>query len=200
ALGDSNISVKVAAAAALGKLGKPAGVPCLEAARARDGSSALRAQIDKSLSQLGGGGGGAIAAGTKYYVAIAITNKTKRPTAEIEGIVRSAMQAKLQSVSGFAVAPKSESPSQGGQIVKSKRLKGFYLLATVEAPVYAGGSLTQVVRLSMFTYPDKALRGETPVKLTQSDTPSKDVESENVLMKMCSENAVANFQKVINTL
>lgn len=56
------------------------------------------------------------------------------------------------------MAPRAETPAQGGQIVKSKKLKGFYLIATVEAPVYNGGKLSQTVRVSMWSYPDKALQ------------------------------------------
>ncbi len=203
ALGDSNVSVKIAAAAALGKLGKPAGVSCLESAQKNESSSSVKAQIKKSLASLkkGGASGGSAAPpppgpDTKYYVAIQITNKTKRPTAEIEDLVRSAIQQKILAKSGYAVAPKTETTVQGRQIVKSKKLKGFFLIATVEPPAYAGGNLSQVVRVSMWTYPDKALQGEFSPKLTQSGTPNTDVESENMLMKMCVENAVETFQKV----
>ena len=199
--GDSNVSVRVAAAAALGRLGSPRGVPCLRGAQGRESSGSVKSQIDKSLGSLsgGGGGGGGVGAGTKYYVAISVTNKTTRSAADIEGIVRGAIQAKLESGSGFAVAPKAESPAQGGQIVKAKNLKGFYLLATVEAPVYSGSSLVQVIRLSMFTYPDKSLKGETSAK-RETDVRGKDVEAENDLLKDGASGAAANFQKVVNTL
>ena len=152
ALGDGNASVKVAAAAALGKLGKPAGLPCLKAA------------LGKETRALGQGADGEVDRGArqaparprspdrrrrpppgpdaKFYVAIQVTNKTSRPAAEVDAIVRAAMQDKILAKKGYAVAPKAETPSQGGQIVKSKKLKGFFLVATVEAPVYAGGDLT----------------------------------------------------------
>ena len=125
--------------------------------------------------------------------------RTLLSATEIDTIVRGAIQQKLQSGSGYAVAPKTESPAQGGQIVKSKNLKGFYLLATVEAPVYSGGSLVQVIRLSMFTYPDKSLKGETTAK-RETDVRGKDIEAENDLMKDGATGAASNFQKVINTL
>ncbi|MFT3771945.1 MAG: hypothetical protein QM820_41595 [Minicystis sp.] len=84
--------------------------------------------------------------------------------------------------------------------MKSKKLKGFFLIATVEPPVYGGGDLSQVVRVSMWTYPDKALQGEFAPKLTQSGTPKGDTQSESMLMKMCAENAVETFQKVAASL
>jgi hypothetical protein len=209
ALNDAKDSVKVAAAAAIGKLGKPAGLPCLQAAQARETTASVKAQIDKSIAALapakGGGTSGPAAPpppgpDTKFYVAIQVTNKTSRPAAEIDAIVRSALQDKILAKKGYAVAPKAETPAQGGQIVKGKKLKGFFLIATVEAPVYGGGDLTQLVRVTMWTYPDKALQGEFAPKLTQSGTSKGDTQSENVLMKMCVENAAETFQKVAASL
>ena len=212
ALGDANVSVKVAAAAGLGKLGKPAGLPCLKTALGKESTPSVKAQIEKSVAALGqtgtaaGAGGAAPAAppppgaDTKVYVALQVTNKTSRPAAEVEAIVRSAMQDKLLTKKGYAVAPKAETSAQGGQIVKSKNLKGFFLVATVEPPVYGAGDLSQVIRVTMWTYPDKSLQGEFAPKLTQSGTAKGDTQSENLLMKMCAENAVESFQKVAASL
>jgi hypothetical protein len=208
ALGDSNVSVEVAAAAALGKLGKPAGAPCLKAVIARAPAPALKAQAEKSLAALDKAGAAASGpaappppgADAKFYVAIQVTNKTSRPAGEVDALVRTAMQDKLLAAKGYAVAPKAETTAQGSQIVKAKKLKGFFLIATVEAPVYGGGDLTQTVRVSMWSYPDKALQGEFAPKLTQSGTQKGDTESENLLMKMCVETAVESFQKVAATL
>ncbi|MRG93265.1 hypothetical protein GF068_15180 [Polyangium spumosum] len=203
ALADGNESVKVAAAAALGKLGKPAGLPCLQAALKKEKGGSTKTQMQKSIDTLKSGGVSAPpppGPDAKYYVAIEISNKTKRPAAEVEAIVRSAMQSKLLGKAGYAVAPKGEKPAQGGKVVNSKKLKGFYLIASVEPPVYENGNLTQIVRVSMWTYPGKALQGEFSPKLTQSDTPKTDVQSENVLMKMCVENAIDSFAKVVASM
>ena len=202
---DSNVTVKVAVAAALGKLGKPAALPCLKAAQAKETSASVKAQIDKSIAALGSSGSGAATPpppgpDTKFYVAIQVTNKTSRATGEIDGIVRAAMQNKLIAKKGYAVAPKGETSAQGGQIVKGKKLKGFLLIATVEPPAYGGGDLSQSVKVTMWTYPDKALQGEFSPKLTQSGTPKGDTQSENLLMQMCAENAVESFQKVAASL
>ena len=206
AIVDSNLAVKVAAAAALGKLGKPAGLPCLQSAGKRESAPSVKAQIEKSIASLqAGGSGGATTppppdAKTKVYVAIQVTNKTSRGAADVDALIRAAMQQKLLAKPGYAVAPKSETPTQGGPIVKSKKLKGFFLIATVEAPIYAGGNLSQTVRISMWTYPDKALQGEFAPKLTQSGTPKTDPQSEDELMKLCVENAIESFQKVVASL
>lgn len=206
ALGDGNPSVKLAVAAALGKLGKPAGLPCLKAAQGRESAPSVKAQIERSMATLAqaspaGASGGSSAppppsSDTRFYVALQVTNKTKRPAAEVEAIARAAMQDKLLAQKGYAVAPKAETSSQGGQIISAKKLKGFFLVASVEAPSYAGGDLKQSVRVTMWSYPTKALQGEFAPTLTQSGTPKGDTESENLLIKMCLESAIESFQKV----
>jgi len=197
---DSNVSVRVASAAALGKLGKSAGLPCLKAAEPKESAPAAKSQIQKSIATLAGGGSGApagVGPDTKYYVAIQVTSKSGR---DVDSVVRGAMQAKLQAKKGYAVAPKSETVSQGRDIVKGKGLKGYFLIATVEAPVYEGGNLTQKVRVSLWTYPDKALQAEVAPWRTQTGTSKGDTESENVLMKMCVEEAVDNIQKIVASM
>jgi hypothetical protein len=201
ALTDQNASVKTAAAAALGKLTKPGSLKCLEAAIAKETVPAIKTTMQKSIDGLKAASSTSAAPpppskDTKFYVAIEITNKTSRPAAEIDAIVRAAMQAKLVSKAGYAVAPKGETVAQGGQIVKTKKLKGFVLMATVEAPAYASGSLSVKFNVAMATYPDKSIQASFSPKLTQSNTPSSDTKSEDALFKMCAESAVESFVKV----
>jgi hypothetical protein len=201
ALVDSNDMVKQSAAAALGKLGKSGGFSCLQAALAKEKAAGPKKQMQKAMDALAG----SVAPpppgpGSKYYVAIEVSNKSKRKLDEVDSIVRSAMQSKLLGKTGYAVAPKGESSADAGKIVKSKKLAGYYLIASVEAPVYDGGNLTQVVRVTMWTYPTKALKGEFTPKLTQSDTSTADPESEKALIKMCVENAIDTFAKVVASM
>lgn len=199
---DKVAAVRVAAAAALGRLGKKDGAACLKTAQASEKDGSVAAQIAQSLEKLGGGGDSPPppGPGTKYYVAIEVTNKSSRPAAEVESMVRQAIQQKLLGASGFAVAPKAETPQQGGKVVKSKNLKGFYLIATVEPAEYTNGNLTQKLKLSIWSYPDKALKGQVSPKLTQSGTPSADPVGEAELIKMCSESAAGSFIKIVGTL
>lgn len=201
-LGDTNLSVKGASAAALGKLGKPEGLPCLNAAKARETDRSLLATISQSIDKLSSGGGEPPPPGpdTKMYVAIQVTNKTGRANAEVERMVRTAMQSKLLQKKEYAVAPRTETVQQAKALVGSKKLKGYLLMASVEPFRYEGGNLTVQVRVTMWTYPDKALKAEFAPKLTQEGTSSADPEGESILLQMASENAVASFQKVAASL
>ncbi|MBK8251499.1 MAG: HEAT repeat domain-containing protein [Polyangiaceae bacterium] len=205
AIADENASVKTAVAAALGKLTKPASLKCLEAAIAKETVPAIKTTMQKSIDTIKAQSTTAAAPpppgkDAKFYVAIEVTNKTSRPAAEVEALVRAAMQAKLLGKTGYAVAPKGETVAQGGQVVKSKKLKGFILMATVEAPVYANGSLAVKFSVAMATYPEKAIQASFSPKLTQTNTPSADTKSEDALFKLCAESAVESFVKVATSL
>jgi hypothetical protein len=206
ALSDENASVKTAAAAALGKLPKPASLKCLEGAIAKETVPAVKTTMQKSIDGIKAQSATASSAppppgkDAKFYVAIEVTNTTSRPATEVEAIVRAAIQTKLLGKTGYAVAPKGETVAQGGQIVKSKKLKGFVLMATVEAPVYAGGSLSVKLTVALASYPDKSIQATFSPKLTQSNTQSGDTKSEDSLFKMCAESAVDSFVKVAATM
>ncbi len=191
-LKDSNSSVKVAAAAALGKLGKSEGAACLKAAKSRESDADVLKAIERSLGSLAGGGDdtpAVIGASTKYYVAIQVTNKTSRASAEIDKVVRSAASAKLLSGSAYAIAPKSESPTQGGQVCKDKKLKGLLLITSVEAPVYSGGKVSISFNSTIWTYPDKSLKATITGTRSTEAQGSSDIEGENLLIQAASEDA-----------
>jgi HEAT repeat protein len=205
-LDDTSDVVRTAAAAALAKLGRPQGAPCLRARQGRENNATTRAQIDKSLQALekGGGnaGGGAVPSDARVYVAVGgVTNKTRRAPSEVESLVRSAMNDKLRAMSGYVVAPPNESSAAAKKVLADhSRLKAFHLQTTIEPPQYRNNALTVVVRVTMSTYPGKELKGEFAPKLTQSDTPTSDRASEDALIRMALEKALESFDKVVATM
>lgn len=203
-LEDTNATVRSAAAAALGKLGKKEGIPCLEKREKGESNPSVKSQITRSISQIKSGGAGGLSracdASTKWYVAIATTkNKGGRNASEIDAIVQKALRQALLANSAIAVAPAGETATQAQAIIQKHKVQGYLLQPTVEAPEYADSKLTIRVRVTMFTYPNQALQGEFAPKLTQSGTPSEDIASENELIKMATERAVARFITVAET-
>jgi hypothetical protein len=96
---------------------------------------------------------------------------------------------------GYAVAPDGETTAQATKrLSKFKQLKAFYLLPKVRAPIYAGNKLTIKVDISVFTYPDKALKGMIPV-FKGTEASSGDTEAENELIKATAEYALQVFAK-----
>jgi hypothetical protein len=206
-LDDSNATVRSAAAAALGRLALTSGLPCLKKKAGSESNSSVKTQIQQSISKIesGGGGGSSGAAASKapdssskWYVAVGTTkNKSDRDNAEIDTIVQTALRKGLAAKDGVAIAPPTETAAQAGGVIQKHHLTGYFLQTTVEPPRYEDSKLTVTVRVTMFTYPNKALQGEFAPKLTQSGTPSKDKASEDELIRMAVERAVAKFISVL---
>jgi HEAT repeats len=202
-LDDANDVVRTAAAAALAKLGRPQGIPCLKARQSRESNATARSQIEKSLHALEkAGNNGALPANARVYVAVGgVTNKTRRAPHELESLVRSAMSDKLRTMNGYVVAPTGESNAAAKKVLADKpALKAFHLQTTVEPPQYSNNALTVVVRVTMSTYPGKELKGEFSPRLTQSDTPTSDRASEDALIRMALEKALDSFDKVVASM
>lgn len=204
-LEDSNATVRSAAAAGLGRLGKQGGLTCLDKRAKTESNASVKSQIQRSIGQIKSGGGSTGLArapdgSTKYYVAVAETkNKGSRNASEIDTIVQAAIRKALLANGAMAVAPSGETAAQAQAVVSKHKVRGYLLQPTVEAPQYEDSKLTIRVRVTMFTYPNQALQGEFAPKLTQSGTPSEDIDSENELIKMASERAVARFITVAET-
>ena len=195
--------MRAASAAALGKL-RLGGKTCLEKRLSDETSSSVKSTIKKALARLEGGGseGPAISGSTDVYIAIAKTSdKTGRSAGEVDKLVRTAMSKAAASMSGYAVAPKSETTSEAKKLLKKySRAKAFYLSPKVQKPEYGGGNLTIRFEVAIFTYPGKALKGSVPVKLTQQDVASKDTSAENDLIVMAAERAMEKFSKNVERI
>jgi hypothetical protein len=198
ALWDQNTTVRAAAVAALGRhaLG---GAGCLEKRLANEQVGSLKVAIGKALELLAEP---KIGPETRFYVAIAkLTDKTGRPSGELDVRVRNGMLSAGRTMKAFAFAPPVETPEQAKQRVKRyPALKGFYLAPRLPAFEYQNASLTIRLDIAMFTYPERALVGNYGVRLTQPDVESRDIESENDLVTMAAERALEKFAKLAPTL
>jgi HEAT repeats len=198
-LDDSNNTVRSAAAAALGRLGQSGGLVCLKQHESESNAS-VRSVIDRAITALKGGGTPSKppppGPDDTFYVAIGkVTDKTGRDDDSVSGLVTSAIQEKLLSLQGYAIAPRGETAGVARKVIKKNGLKGFLLLVRVEPPA-GSGDLTVQVRITMWTYPAKALQGEFAPRLTMSGASAGDVDSENQLIKMAVEKAIDNFATV----
>jgi hypothetical protein len=190
-----------AAAAGLGKLKNPAGLPCLRGHMSETNAS-VRSVIERSAKLLQGSAGWPSkppppGPNDTFYVAIGpIADNTGRGDKTIEQLVGSTMQDKLLSLQGYAVAPQGETGGAANRVIKQKSLRGYLLQTRVETPRATGGGLTILVRVTFWTYPGKALQGEFSPKLTMQGASPGDKESEDSLIKMAIENAIESFAKV----
>jgi hypothetical protein len=206
ALDDSSDSVRSAASAALGKLNNPAGLPCLRDHLADETNPSVRSVMDRSAKLLLGGGSKSSkpplpGPNDTYYVAIGpVTDKTGRGDKTVTDLVTAALQAKILSLSGFAVAPGGETAPAAKHVLRQHNLKGFLVQARVEPFRARGDGLTVEVRVTLWTYPGRALQGEFSPKLTISGASPGDKESEDDLIKMAVERAIDSFAQVVASI
>jgi hypothetical protein len=198
-------AVRVACAAALGKLKKPGGDECLKS-NAKDSSSKVREQVATSLKALGGsatgasGASGAVKCPTppasgkaKYYVGVGISNKTSRPDSDIKQLVEQQVICKLQSLGRFKVAPDGETdPKKMTVAVSKEKLDGYFLTVSVDPFKYDGGNLKVSMKLTIMSH-TRDLKGEIGKSLQRPGVGSPSKSDEDDLVKMAAEKLVNDF-------
>jgi HEAT repeat protein len=200
ALEDGNVSVRAAAAAALGRLAL-GGDDCLDKRLANEQSAAVKAAIEKALEQLDGGEP-VFTPEVRFYVALGkLADKSGRNGNALERLVRKGMVTAGGSNGSFAFAPGHETPQRAKERVgKRPKVKAFYLAPRLPPFDYSDGNLTVRLEIAMFSYPDKAMVGNYSVRLTQPDVTKPDPDSENDLVSMCAERAIEKFAHIALSL
>ena len=198
ALSDDSEVVRQAAAAALAKLKKPSALECLEDRSREERSAPVRTQITRALAAVKAAGGGEGAprsnADAKFYVAVSpVTNRTGRSAAEIERVVGSAVRSKLEGLGAYQVAPPKETPASAKAVLAKRKLKGYYLAVSADPFDYSGGNLRVRVKIAVFTYPGRDLRGEGPAGINQTGVRPGDTSAEDNLLEMAAARAVELF-------
>jgi hypothetical protein len=205
ALGDSSDVVRQSAAVALKRLARPTAIGCLKNRLASEQTASVKLQISRAISSLetsdteestepAAAAGPKTVANAKYYVAIsAINNNTGRPQPEIDRVVGAAIRSKLDALGGYQIAPDKETPAAARAAITKRKLKGYYLSIGVDKFDYSDGNLRVKVKVAVFTYPGKDLRGEVPAGLTQTGVRPGDKGAEDNLMNMAAERAIELF-------
>jgi hypothetical protein len=199
ALSDPSDAVRTAVAAALGRLGRPAGADCLKGRIGSETSAGVKGQMHKAIDSIaasGGGGGAAPKAvpNAKYYVALSpVSNGTGRPQADVDRIVVGAIVSKLSALGKYQLAPSGESPDRARSVMSTRNLKGFYLSVSVDKFDYSNGNLRVRVKIAISGYPGKDLKGEVGPGVTQTGVNPGDKSSEDNLMGMVAGQAVDQF-------
>jgi hypothetical protein len=196
ALSDENEVVRQAAAAGMKRLGRAQGIACLRERLGGEGSDAVRLQLTRAIDTLeaarGGGGEPKNNAQAKYYVALsAVQNRSGKAQAEVDAAVLAAVKKRLENAAVFQVAPDKETPAAAKANIAKRKLKGFYLSISVDPFDYASGTKASV-RIAIFTYPNKDLRGESPGK-ARSSASKGDKDAENRLLAAAAESALEAF-------
>ena len=204
-LSDPSEAVRQAVAVALKRLSRPSSRDCLQRRAGVEANASVSAQIKRALSALdaaegsggaGGAGGGEAptVASAKYYVSVSkITNNTTRAAADVQRIVGGAIASKLAQLGEYQLAPAGESNDAAKAAVAKRKLKGYYLGVSVDKLDYSDGNLRVRVKIAVFSYPGRDLRGEVPAAATIPGARPGDSSAEEQLMSVVAARAAELF-------
>jgi hypothetical protein len=196
ALSDGNDVVRQAAAAALKRLGKSSAVGCMKARLSVEPSADVKLQLTRAIESLdssSGGGGGAPrnVANAKFYVSIAVSNNS---TGRDGNRISTMITNKLDALGAYQVAPRVESPDAARSVIARRNLKGYYLSVSAELSDTDRG-LKALVRIAVFSYPSRDLRGEVAPYAIATGARKGDTGTEDSLLQAVAERAVEQFSQ-----
>jgi hypothetical protein len=200
ALDDPSEIVRQAVAVALKKLARPSSADCLRRRELVEGNAAVKVQIKRAEDAVGAPGGAgpseapSVAANAKYYVSVSrIANNTTRTAADVERIVRGAIASKLADLGEYQLAPAGETNDAAKSALTKRHLKGYYLGVSVDKLDYSDGSLRVRIKIAVFSYPGRDLRGEVPAGATLPGARPGDAAAEEQLMSVVASRATELF-------
>lgn len=195
-LKDQEASVRLAAAAALKKLGRTSARKCLKDRLAVERDEGVRITINRAIEALPAGcydDNGTQNGKAKYYVAVSqVRNETNRPNAEVECLVLPALRSKLDSASEIQRAPSGETKEHAEEVIRGRGLKGFYLEVKVIRR-YADGNLTVKVDVTVQKYPGRSIIGSLSATRVAEGVGENDKDSEKALIEAAAQAAGEKF-------
>jgi hypothetical protein len=202
-LSDPNEVVRQAVAVAIKRLDRSSSLDCLRKRVAVETNPAVKLQIQRAIEAIDAASAGASStaeapasyvANAKYYVSISpVVNNTTRPTAEIERSVHDAIASKLAQLGAYQLTPVGESNEAAKAVIAKRKLKGFYLAVSVDKFDYSDGSLRVRVKIAVFSYPGKDLRGEVPAGATLPGARPGDKGAEDELIGLVASRGAELF-------
>jgi HEAT repeats len=200
-LEDPSELVRQAVAVALKRLARASSLECLRRRVGVEAIAAVKEKIQRAIEACqgpsvpsGGAGGETYMADARYYVSISpIANNTTRARADIERLVHDAIVARLAELGEYQVAPAGESSEVARSLMARRKLKGFYLAVSVDKLDYSDGNLRVRVKIAVFSYPGKDLRGEVPAGATMPGARPGDSGSEDQLLGVVAAKAAELF-------
>jgi hypothetical protein len=200
-LGDPSDVVRQAVAVALKRLARSTSVECLKNRASIERSASVKDQIHRAIDSIttsanAGASSGAspTVANARFYVALSrVANHTSRTAGEVERIVHDAVAAKLAESGTYELAPASESVDTAKVTLTKRRLKGYYLAISVDKFDYSDEGLRVRVKIAVFSYPGRDLRGEVPSGAMLPGARPGDRAAEDQLMSVVAARAAELF-------
>jgi hypothetical protein len=166
ALRDEHPSVRSASAGALELLKDAQALVALRQAR-KDRDGAVRAAVEHAIKSIERSAAeterasvsDAAGGPASFYVAVGTPSTSLGlPASALRGL-RDHVVKQVAGVEGVRIAPENEAQAAAAQVVRSKRLVGYYLDSSITAiEARPGGGLRAAVSVIVGTYPGRAMR------------------------------------------
>jgi hypothetical protein len=199
-LSDREDVVRQAAAVALKRLNRHQSLGCLKAREHQESNEAAKIAITRAIEAISSGGGGGSDdvikenPSAKYYISLStVANSTGRAQTDVEKIVLRSIRGKLDAAGSVQLAPGTETPDKAREVMKNRKMKGFYLAIAVDRFDYADGNLRVKVKIGVFNYPNKSLLGNVDKTLTAQGVSNGDKASEDRLLELAAGLASEQF-------
>jgi hypothetical protein len=195
---DGNRVVRIASATALSRLGQ-GGDGCIRTQLTKEGDEQVKAALEKALSKLLGGGAAepAIAASTRFYIAI---DKLAGPE-RLNMPVRAAFVRGTVGSGDVAIAPAGETTPEATALLKKyQAAKGFMLSPRAAKPTYEGDQLKVKLSVAILSYPERAIVASFTQNLAMSGVTGPDPKAEEELVLAAAESAMRKFLQLAPTL
>jgi len=208
ALEDDEGSVRVAALAALTRIGEPSVLDAVrgrlrdrDRAVARQARTSVRAleQIEQRLAAAGTGGGTAPPPPTtgtpRFYIGLGgMGNRAGVRGDEAKALLRRYLSEEIGAASGVVVTPDGETPAQTTKVLKQRRLAGFWVDGSIIKLTRENGNVRAEISLMVMTNPGRDLRmmlsGAASVSASGRMTPSLETDLQNQALRGAATGAV----------
>lgn len=209
ALEDDESSVRVAALAALARIGDPSVLDAVRArVRDRNGSVARQARTSvRTLEQVaqrraaasggtgGTGGTGGAAPNARFYIGLGgMGNKAGVRGDEAKALLRRFLSEEIGAAAGVVITPADETPAQTTKVLKQKRLTGYWVDGSITKLARENGNIRAEISLMVLTNPGRDLRmmlsGAAQVSANGRLTPALETDLQNQALKGAASGAV----------
>lgn len=201
ALEDPSEIVRQAVAVAIKRLARASSLQCLRRRAGVETNAAVKQQIRMAIDSLGASSAGPASpsaapyvSDARFYVSVShVMNGTSRPPADVDRVVRDAITSKLADLGGYQIGPPGETNDAAKAAIGRRKLKGYYLSVSVDKLDYSDGNLRVRVKIAVFSYPGRDLRGEVPAGATLPGARPGDTGAEDQLMSVVAARAAELF-------
>ncbi|MBI2894776.1 MAG: HEAT repeat domain-containing protein [Deltaproteobacteria bacterium] len=212
ALEDEEPAVRIAALAALARIGDPSALEPVRA-RTRDRSADVKSQARTTLRTLQ-----AIAqrAGTpspappvpaeqaRFYIGLGgMGNRAGVRGDEAKRLLRQYLQAEVGATAAVVVTPDDESPAVTSKVLKQRRLTGYWIDGSITKLARENGVVRADISLMVMTNPGRDLRmmlsGSASVSSSGQTTPAVETELQNQALKGAATGVVRRLLTQLST-